>query len=84
MIDAIFGKDKNTIEVCSGRIKEYDNDCFAVDINSATNPDVVGDGQTLAHISNNTFSRWRCDPPYNVHMVGLEGTRTTGLFLFSL
>jgi hypothetical protein len=24
------------------------------------------DGQTLSFIPDNTFNRWRCDPPYNV------------------
>jgi len=30
-----------------------------------TNPCIVDDGQTVVRIPNNTFSRWRCDPPYN-------------------
>jgi hypothetical protein len=52
MIDAKFGEMEKTIEVCSGNIKEYgDNNCFIVDINPTTNPDLVEDGQIL--------------PPYN-------------------
>jgi hypothetical protein len=67
MIDSVFGKEENTIEVCSYKVKEYyDTDCFTVDIKSATNPDLVADGQTLSSIPNNSFSRWRCDPPYNI------------------
>ena len=40
--------------------------CFTVDINPNTNADYVGDGQQLEGISNNSFNRWRCDPPYNL------------------
>jgi len=68
MIDTIFGKEANTIEVCSGNIRNYANAnrCFAVDINPITEPDLVADGQTLHRISTNRFNRWRCDPPYNI------------------
>jgi hypothetical protein len=67
MIDGLFGKEENTIEVCSYKIKEYyDTNCFTVDIKSASNPDLVADGQTLASIPSNVFNRWRCDPQYNV------------------
>ncbi|MFZ0894042.1 MAG: hypothetical protein WAZ77_06020 [Candidatus Nitrosopolaris sp.] len=67
MIDAVFGKEENTIEVCSYKVKEYyDTNCFTVDVKSATNPDLVADGQTLSSIPSNSFNRWRCDPPYNV------------------
>lgn len=66
MINALFGKEDNTIEVCSGRIKKHGDQCFTVDINPNTNPDLVDDAQTLSSISNNTFNRWRCDPPYRV------------------
>jgi hypothetical protein len=67
MIDAVFGKEENTIEVCSSKIKEYyDTNCFTVDIKTASNPDLVADGQTLSSIPSNSFNRWRCDPPYNV------------------
>ncbi len=45
MIDTIFGKDDNTMEVCSGNVK---GNCFKVDINPSTNPDLVEDGQRLA------------------------------------
>jgi hypothetical protein len=66
MIDVLFGKEENTIEVCSYKIKEYyDTNCFTVDIKAATNPDLVADGQTMSSIPSNTFNRWRCDPPYN-------------------
>ena len=37
MIDAIFGKDDNTIEVCSGNVK---GNCYKVDINPSTNPNL--------------------------------------------
>jgi len=66
MINALFGKEDNTIEVCSGRIKKHGDQCFAVDINPSTNPDLVDDAQILSSVSNNTFNRWRCDPHYNV------------------
>jgi hypothetical protein len=61
MIDTVFGVDNNTIEVCSRTVK----DCFTVDINPVFKPDLVADGQLLTTIPDNTFSRWRCDPPYN-------------------
>ena len=69
MIDAVFGKEDNTIEVCSGMIKKNKicAQCFAVDINPETNPDLVDDGQILSSIPKNTFDRWRGDPPYNLH-----------------
>ncbi len=38
MLDTIFGKEKNTIEVCSGSVKE---DCFTVDIHPDAKPDLV-------------------------------------------
>jgi hypothetical protein len=42
MIDAVFGKKDNTIEVCSGNIRKYGyNSSVAVDINPETNPDLV-------------------------------------------
>jgi hypothetical protein len=66
MINALFGKEDNTIEVCSGRTKKHGDQCFAVDINPSTNPDLVDDAQVLSSVSNNTFNRWRCDPPYSV------------------
>jgi hypothetical protein len=62
MINTIFGKEKNTIEVCSDHIND---DCFRVDINPNTNPDLVSDGQSLVGVANGKYSRWRCDPPYN-------------------
>jgi hypothetical protein len=74
MIDNIFGKEDNTIEVCSRSIKGTNGShslsssssaCFTVDINPETEPDLVGDAQTLEDIPNNKFNRWRCDPPYN-------------------
>jgi hypothetical protein len=61
MLDTVFGADSNTIEVCSGSVK----DCFTVDINPECNPDLVADGQDLSEIRDNSFTRWRCDPPYN-------------------
>jgi len=69
MIDTIFGEEENTIEVCSGNIRNQvgANRCFGVDINPLTKPDLVADGQTLNGILNNRFNRWRCDPPYNIN-----------------
>jgi len=78
MIDNIFGKEENTIEVCSGSIKGIETmaptsghessatqSCFTVDINPHTKPDLVADGQKLDGIPDGKFNRWRCDPPYN-------------------
>jgi len=75
MIDNIFGKEENTVEVCSRSVKgrarcECGEEgegapCFTVDINPETKPDLVADGQKLDGIPNNIFNRWRCDPPYN-------------------
>jgi hypothetical protein len=62
MIEGLFGSENNTIEVCSGDLKD---NCFKVDINPETKPDLVADGQTLECISDCKFNRWRCDPPYN-------------------
>jgi hypothetical protein len=67
MIDRIFGPEDNTIEVCSRTVKGRNRggSCFTVDINPECNADLIVDGQDLAAISDNSFSRWRCDPPYN-------------------
>ena len=64
MIDNLFGKDKNTIEVCSYKIPKSKN-LFTVDVNRDYEPSNVGDGQNLVGIDSNRFTRWRCDPPYN-------------------
>ena len=61
-IDRLFGKVDNIIEVCSGSVKR---DCYSVDINPETKPDLVSDGQKLSTIPDGKFSRWQCDPPYN-------------------
>lgn len=45
MIDYIFGREENTIKVCSGAVN---GGCFTVDINPETNAQIVDDGQTLA------------------------------------
>ena len=37
MIDNLFGKESNTIEVCSRNVAVLDNNCFTVDIN----PDII-------------------------------------------
>jgi hypothetical protein len=78
MIDNIFGREENTIEVCSGSIKGIETivttsgegnsatqSCFTVDINPNTKPDLIADGQKLDGIPYGKFNRWRCDPPYN-------------------
>jgi hypothetical protein len=58
-----------TIEVCSRRIPGLNKcgNCFTVDINPEYKPDLVTDGQTLEGIKDNSFERWRCDPPYNAN-----------------
>lgn len=59
MIDAVFGKEDNTIEVCSGMIRKYGyTSCSTVDINPETNPDLVDDAQMLSSVPNNRFNRW--------------------------
>jgi hypothetical protein len=51
MIDAVFGKEDNTIEVCSGMMRKYRyTSCYTVDINPHTNPDLVDDGQILSSV----------------------------------
>lgn len=70
MIDYIFGREENTIEVCSHSIKGRNSSSsqsapFTVDINPAINADYVGDAQKLDGISSGIFNRWRGDPPYN-------------------
>ena len=65
MIDNLFGKADNTIEVCSGGMRS--NNCFTVDINPEADPALVDDGQELSKVANASFDRWRCDPPYNVN-----------------
>lgn len=77
MIDAIFGYERNTIEVCSRSVPggNRGGHCFTVDINPDCKPDLVTDGQTLEGIADNEFDRWRCDPPYNQN-TALEMYRT--------
>jgi len=64
-IDKVFGQVSagQTIEVCSGGVDN--KSCITVDINEEKNPTIYADGQNLTEIPENTFSRWRCDPPYN-------------------
>ena len=68
MIDTIFGKEPNTIEVCSGDMVVNKSKCNrTVGINPVKNPDIVDDAQVLSSISSdNIYYRWRCDPPYNL------------------
>lgn len=65
IIDNLFGKDKKTIEVCSYLIKGTKN-LFTVDINPDYKPHLVADGQDLSDLQPDQFTRWRCDPPYNI------------------
>jgi hypothetical protein len=62
MIDSVFGKDDNTIEVCAGM--NTVKDAVTVDIRLSTNPHVLDDAQKLSRVKEK-FTRWRCDPPYN-------------------
>ena len=61
MIDYLFRHEANTIEVCSNSIK----DCYTVDINPDLNPNLVDNAEQLSLIADNSFNRWRADPPYN-------------------
>ncbi|MDN5846295.1 MAG: hypothetical protein L0H53_08490 [Candidatus Nitrosocosmicus sp.] len=67
MIENIFGPEPNTIEVCSRSVMARHNggNCFTVDINKDTDPDLVTDAMTLEGVSNCEYDRWRADPPYN-------------------
>ena len=65
MIHNLFGYEPNTIEVCSNSITKGKDCCFTVDIDKATNPDLVCNAETLEGIADNTFDRWRADPPYS-------------------
>jgi hypothetical protein len=66
MIDAVFGKEDNTSEVCSGMIRKYGyTSCYTLDINPETNSDLVDDGQILSSVPNKKFNRLRGDPPYS-------------------
>ena len=80
MIDNLFGQEENIIEVCSGSVM---GNCFTVDINPDTEPDLVADGQKLDDIPDGKFNRWRCDPPYNARtakeMYGTDLPRTIEL-----
>src|ERR1044071_2084489 len=62
-IESTFGRESHTIEVCSGSVSEFG--VMRVDVDLNTNPNLVKDGQTLEGIDDNTYDRWRCDPPYN-------------------
>jgi hypothetical protein len=42
MIEYVFGREENTIEVCSGSVVEK---CVTVDLNPETNPQILDDGQ---------------------------------------
>jgi hypothetical protein len=66
-IDKAFDSAPNTIEVCSNEIQGLNKggNCFTVDINPEYKPDLVADGQILEGVADNSFSRWRSDPPYN-------------------
>ena len=85
MLEYLFGCEQDTIEVCSNSItaiNKKDHGCsFTVDINPDTNPDLVCNAETLEGIADNTFDRWRCDPPYNIQtaksMYGSESVPST-------
>ncbi|HET7391044.1 MAG TPA: hypothetical protein VFJ51_09495 [Nitrososphaeraceae archaeon] len=69
LISELFGYQHNTIEVCSGDLHNDSENLSiwhsTVDINPDKKADLVVDGQTLGGLPDNTFDRWRCDPPYN-------------------
>jgi hypothetical protein len=75
MIDSIFGEVRKTIEVCSGSVKS-ERGCYTVDVNPKTKPNLVDNGERLASIPDNSFERWRCDPPYSINAArSMYGTR---------
>lgn len=66
-IDAVFGPEPNTIEVCSRTVKvDTVRTACTVDINPDFHPTIVGDAQVLAGVPSGRFNRWRSDKPYNV------------------
>ena len=67
VLNYIFGYESGkTIEVCSGPNSNYPLDSVVtIDINADNKPDIVDDAQELSKIKDNSFNRWRCDPPYN-------------------
>ena len=70
-IDSVFGKEPNTIEVCSRTVKpDSERTAYTVDLNPAFNPSKVTDATTLAGVESNRFSRYRADPPYNDNTAG--------------
>jgi hypothetical protein len=62
-INNVFGIDHNTIEVCSRNV--HYNSALTVDINPDCDPILVANGEILEGVEDNTFTRWRCDPPYS-------------------
>jgi hypothetical protein len=77
MLESVFGPEPNTIEVCHSIVGLKNNgNVFTVDINPDMNPDVVDDGQELSQVEDNSFDRYRCDPPYNA-MTALEMYNTS-------
>jgi hypothetical protein len=65
MIDALFGPEPNTIEVCSRTVQvDGKRTAATVDINSSFNPTFITDGQVLQGVEPGRFNRWRSDPPY--------------------
>lgn len=66
MIEGVFGREPDTMEVCSRHVKaDGVSTSYTVDINPAFNPTFLTDGQTLAGIKDNFVRRIRMDPPYN-------------------
>jgi hypothetical protein len=64
MIDKVFGKDEKTLEVCSGTVTDDPLNLWTVDIDFDTNPFYCCDAQKMPAIMDNSFTRWRADPPY--------------------
>jgi hypothetical protein len=84
MLENIFCYEPNTIEACSNGVTTTAKDdgcCFTVDINPDTKPTMICNAETLEGIADNTFSRWRADPPYNLQtaksMYGNESVPNT-------
>ena len=67
MLENLFCYEPNTIEVCSSSVTTRGKDycSFTVDIDPDTKPTMVCNAETLDGIADNTFNRWRCDPPYS-------------------
>jgi hypothetical protein len=78
-INYMFGREKNTIEICS-RFMQVDNvdTAATVDIDPFFTPTFCTSAETLAGVPSNFYKRARLDPPYgarqSLEIYGIERT----------